>query len=126
MFKFFKNVAFYLLIVVAAIWAMDHYSAGNTNKTDISYTAFIKHVQQDEVKSVTISENGITGLLKDGKVFTTVAPNDATLIPTLRSRDVEIKAELPPQTPWWASVLSTLLPMVLVVGLWFMIGLRSS
>lgn len=119
MFKFFKNVAFYLLIVVAAIWAMDHYSAGNTSKTDISYTAFIKHVQQDEVKSVTISENGITGLLKDGKVFTTVAPNDATLIPTLRSRDVEIKAELPPQTPggppslarfcpwclWWASGL---------------------
>ena len=126
MFKFFKNVVFYLLIVVAAIWAMDHYSAGNTNKTDISYTAFIKHVQQDEVKSVTISENGITGLLKDGKVFTTVAPNDATLIPTLRSRDVEIKAELPPQTPWWASVLSTLLPMVLVVGLWFMLMNQSS
>ena len=126
MYKFFKNVAFYLLIVVAAIWAMDHYAAGSTNKTDISYTAFIKHVQQDEVKSVTINENGITGLLKDGKVFTTVAPNDATLIPTLRSRDVEIKAELPPQTPWWASLLSTLLPMVLVLGLWFMLMNQSS
>ena len=60
MFKFFKNVAFYLLIVIAAIWAMDHYSAGNTAKTDISYTAFMKHVQQDEVRSVTISENSIT------------------------------------------------------------------
>ncbi|MBQ8919795.1 MAG: ATP-dependent zinc metalloprotease FtsH [Acidaminococcaceae bacterium] len=126
MYKFFKNVAFYLLIVVAAIWAMDHYAAGSTNKTDISYTAFIKHVQQDEVKSVTINENGITGLLKDGKVFTTVAPNDATLIPTLRSRDVEIKAELPPQTPWWANLLSTLLPMVLILGLWFMLMNQSS
>ncbi|HAT98226.1 MAG: ATP-dependent zinc metalloprotease FtsH [Succiniclasticum sp.] len=126
MFKFFKNVAFYLLIVVAAIWAMDHYSAGNVSKTDISYTAFIKHVQQDEVKSVTISENGITGRLKDGKTFTTVAPNDSTLIPTLRSRDVEIRAELPPQTPWWATLLSTLLPMVLIVGLWFMLMNQSS
>jgi len=126
LFKFFKNVAFYLLIVVAAIWAMDHYSAGNVSKTDISYTAFIKHVQQDEVKSVTISENGITGRLKDGKTFTTVAPNDSTLIPTLRSRDVEIRAELPPQTPWWATLLSTLLPMVLIVGLWFMLMNQSS
>lgn len=126
MFKFFKNVAFYLLIVVAAIWAMDHYSAGNVSKTDISYTAFIKHVQQDEVKSVTISENGISGRLKDGKTFTTVAPNDSTLIPTLRSRDVEIRAELPPQTPWWATLLSTLLPMVLIVGLWFMLMNQSS
>ena len=97
---------------------MDHYSAGNTNKTDISYTAFIKHVQQDEVKSVTISENGITGLLKDGKVFTTVAPNDATLIPTLRSRDVEIKAENPPEPPWWTTLLSSLLPILLLVGVW--------
>ena len=126
MFKFFKNVAFYLLIVVAAIWAMDHYSAGNVSKTDISYTAFIKHVQQDEVKSVTISENGISGRLKDGKTFTTVAPSDSTLIPTLRSRDVEIRAELPPQTPWWATLLSTLLPMVLIVGLWFMLMNQSS
>jgi len=126
LFKFFKNVAFYLLIVVAAIWAMDHYSAGNVSKTDISYTAFIKHVQQDEVKSVTISENGITGRLKDGKTFTTVAPNDSTLIPTLRSRDVEIRAALPPQTPWWATLLSTLLPMVLIVGLWFMLMNQSS
>ena len=111
---------------MAAIWAMDHYSAGNVSKTDISYTAFIKHVQQDEVKSVTISENGITGRLKDGKTFTTVAPNDSTLIPTLRSRDVEIRAELPPQTPWWATLLSTLLPMVLIVGLWFMLMNQSS
>ena len=126
MFKFFKNVAFYLLIVIAAIWAMDHYSAGNTAKTDISYTAFMKHVQQDEVRSVTISENSITGLLKDGKTFTTVAPNDSTLISTLRSRDVEIKAELPPQTPWWATLLSTLLPMVLIVGLWFVLMNQSS
>ena len=140
MFKFFKNVAFYLLIVVAAIWVMDHYSAGNASKTDISYTAFMKHVQQDEVRSVTISENSITGMLKDGKTFTTVAPNDSTLIKTfttvapndstlistLRSRDVEIKAELPPQTPWWATLLSTLLPMILVVGLWFMLMNQSS
>ncbi|MBR4525878.1 MAG: ATP-dependent zinc metalloprotease FtsH [Acidaminococcaceae bacterium] len=126
MFKFFKNVAFYLLIVVAAIWVMDHYSVGNASKTDISYTAFMKHVQQDEVRSVTISENSITGMLKDGKTFTTVAPNDSTLISTLRSRDVEIKAELPPQTPWWATLLSTLLPMILVVGLWFMLMNQSS
>ena len=126
MFKFFKNVAFYLLIVIAAIWVMDRYSAGNTVKNDISYTAFMKHVQQDEVRSVTISENAITGLLKDGRTFTTVAPNDSTLITTLRSRDVEIKAELPPQTPWWATLLSTLLPMILIVGLWFVLMNQSS
>lgn len=119
--KFFKNVIFYLLIVSAAIWIIDYYSASTAGKTDISYTAFMKHVQQDEVKSVTINESAISGKLKDGTVFTTVAPDDATLIPTLRARDVEIKAELPPQTPWWTNLLTTLLPMILVLGIWFML-----
>lgn len=107
--------------------AIDYYSAGSAGKNDISYTAFMKHVQQDEVKTVTInSNNGITGQLKNGEVFTTVTPSDATLIPTLRARDVEIKAELPPQTPWWTGLLTTLLPMVLVLGIWFMLMNQGS
>jgi len=125
--KFFKNIIFYLLIVLVAIMAIDYYSAGSAGKNDISYTAFMKHVQQDEVKTVTInSNNGITGQLKNGEVFTTVTPSDATLIPTLRARDVEIKAELPPQTPWWTGLLTTLLPMVLVLGIWFMLMNQGS
>ncbi len=127
MAKFFKNIIFYLLIVLVAIMAIDYYSAGSAGKNDISYTAFMKHVQQDEVKTVTInSNNGITGQLKNGEVFTTVTPSDATLIPTLRARDVEIKAELPPQTPWWTGLLTTLLPMVLVLGIWFMLMNQGS
>jgi cell division protease FtsH len=119
--KFFKNVAFYLVIIIVAIWAIDYYSASTVSKTDISYSAFMKHVQQDEVKQVTIVDNVISGKLKDGKTFSTVAPADQTLIPTLRSRDVEIKAELPPQPPWWTNILSSLLPMLLVIGIWFML-----
>ena len=127
MAKFFKNIIFYLLIVLVAIMAIDYYSAGSAGKNDISYTAFMKHVQQDEVKTVTInSNNGITDQLKNGEVFTTVTPSDATLIPTLRARDVEIKAELPPQTPWWTGLLTTLLPMVLVLGIWFMLMNQGS
>ncbi|MDD7380783.1 MAG: ATP-dependent zinc metalloprotease FtsH [Succiniclasticum sp.] len=127
MAKFFKNIIFYLLIVLVAIMAIDYYSAGSAGKNDISYTAFMKHVQQDEVKTVTInSNNGITGQLKNGEVFTTVTPSDATLISTLRARDVEIKAELPPQTPWWTGLLTTLLPMVLVLGIWFMLMNQGS
>jgi cell division protease FtsH len=119
--KFFKNVAFYLVIIIVAIWIIDYYSASTVSKTDISYTAFMKHVQQDEVKQVTIVDNVINGKLKDGKTFSTIAPQDQSLIPTLRSRDVEIKAELPPQPPWWTTILSSLLPMLLVVGIWFML-----
>ena len=125
MSRFFKNVTFYLLIIIVAIWMIDYYSASTVSKTDITYSAFMKHVQQDEVKQVTIVDNVISGKLKDGKDFSTVAPNDDSLIPTLRARDIEIKAELPPQPPWWTTILSSLLPMLLIVGIWFMLMQQS-
>lgn len=123
--RFFKNVTFYLLIIIVAIWMIDYYSASTVSKTDITYSAFMKHVQQDEVKQVTIVDNVISGKLKDGKDFSTVAPNDDSLIPTLRACDIEIKAELPPQPPWWTTILSSLLPMLLIVGIWFMLMQQS-
>lgn len=123
--RFFKNVTFYLLIIIVAIWMIDYYSASKVSKTDITYSAFMKHVQQDEVKQVTIVDNVISGKLKDGKDFSTVAPSDDSLIPTLRARDIEIKAELPPQPPWWTTILSSLLPMLLIVGIWFMLMQQS-
>ena len=123
--RFFKNVTFYLLIIIVAIWMIDNYSASTVSKTDITYSAFMKHVQQDEVKQVTIVDNVISGKLKDGKDFSTVAPSDDSLIPTLRARDIEIKAELPPQPPWWTTILSSLLPMLLIVGIWFMLMQQS-
>lgn len=123
--RFFKNVTFYLLIIIVAIWMIDYYSASTVSKTDITYSAFMKHVQQDEVKQVMIVDNVISGKLKDGKDFSTVAPSDDSLIPTLRARDIEIKAELPPQPPWWTTILSSLLPMLLIVGIWFMLMQQS-
>lgn len=123
--RFFKNVTFYLLIIIVAIWMIDYYSASTVSKTDITYSAFMKHVQQDEVKQVTIVDNVISGKLKDGKDFSTVAPSDDSLIPTLCARDIEIKAELPPQPPWWTTILSSLLPMLLIVGIWFMLMQQS-
>lgn len=119
--KFFKNVLFYLLIIVVIIWMFDLYGEKNSKPADISYTSFMQHVQQDEIKQVTIVDNVISGKLKDGKEFSTVAPNDSKLVEKLEAKKVDIKAELPPQPPWWMSILSSILPMLIIVGLWFML-----
>ena len=59
MTKFLKNVVLYLLIIICAIMLFDSYANNVVPKTDISYSAFMKHVQQDEVQQVTIVENVI-------------------------------------------------------------------
>ena len=99
----------------------DLYGEKNSKPAYISYTSFMQHVQQDEIKQVTIVDNVISGKLKDGKEFSTVAPNDSKLVEKLEAKKVDIKAELPPQPPWWMSILSSILPMLIIVGLWFML-----
>ena len=99
----------------------DLYGEKNSKPADISYTSFMQHVQQDEIKQVTIVDNVISGKLKDGKEFSTVAPNDSKLVEKLEAKKVDIKAELPPQPPWWMSILSSIWPMLIIVGLWFML-----
>lgn len=119
--KFFKNVLFYLLIIMVIIWMFDFYNEKGAKPAEISYTSFMQHVQSEEIKQVKIVDNVISGKLKDGKDFTTVAPNDSKLVEKLEAKNVDIKAELPPQPPWWMSILSSLLPMLIIVGLWFML-----
>lgn len=123
--KFFKNVTFYLLIIIVMIWMFDHYSASTPKASEISYSSFMKHVQQAEIKQVTIVDNVISGKLSDGKEFTTIAPNDSKLVEKLEQNKVDIKAELPPQPPWWMEILSSILPILIIVGLWFMLMNQS-
>ena len=119
--KFFKNVSFYLLIIIVAIYIIDFYSSQTTPKHEVSYTNFVRQVEQGEVAQVTIIDNTIKGKSKADTEFTTIAPNDPTLIENLTKHNVEIKAELPPQPPWWTNLFSSLLPMVLLIGVWFFI-----
>ncbi len=119
--KFFRNVGFYLLIIIIAISIIDYYSSKTTTKTEVSYTAFLKQVEDQKVERVTIVDNTIRGKLKDGQEFTLVVPNDPTLINNLREKKIDIKAEQPPQPPWWTTLFSSLLPMLLLIGVWFFI-----
>lgn len=119
--KFFRNVSFYLLIIIIAISIIDYYSSRTTTKQEVSYTQFLQQVEQQKVEQVTIVDNNIRGKLKDGTEFTTVTPNDPTLINTLRQAGVNIKAEQPPQPPWWTTIFSSVLPMLLLIGVWFFI-----
>lgn len=127
MTKFFKNVIFYLLLIMIVIGMFDYYSAAPVKQAELSYTKFLQQVDEDKIKQVTIVDNIISGKLSDGKEFSTVVPNnDANLIAKLQAKNVDIKAELPPQPPWWTGVLSSVLPMLLIVGLWFMMMNNSN
>ena len=123
--KFFKSIGLYLLIILVTISIIDYFSAKNSSKQEINYTSFIQEIDKGAVAKVVMVENVIRGTLTDGTEFTTITPGnpnaDSTLLSRLQSKNVEIKAENPPEPPWWSSVLSSVLPMALLIGVWFFI-----
>lgn len=127
--KFLRNVGFYLLIILIAITVIDHFSVDNSDKQEINYTEFVKQVDDKNVSKVVIQDKNIKGTLSDGTEFTTITPgypsSDDELIKTLEANGVEIKAENPPETPWWMTLFSSLLPMILLIAVWFFIMQQS-
>lgn len=122
MSKFVRNVSLYLLIIIVAVSIVDAFTSNKTDKSEISYSNFISNVQQKKVELVSITnEHAIVGKLKDGTVFNTYAPSDSSLLPMLREANVNITAHPPEQPSWWMNLLSSILPMLLLIGVWFFI-----
>lgn len=122
--KFMKNVALYLLIIFVAISAIDFFSQQQQPKVqEMHYTDFMKQVEDGQVSKVVLVENVIKGTLSDGTEFKSVMPGfpyqEDNLVDKLQAKNIDIKAENPPEPPWWSSLISSLLPIVLLAALWF-------
>lgn len=124
--KLLRNVGFYLLIILIAVSIFNYVSTQNNTKQEINYTEFLRQVDMQGVAKVTIVDDLIKGTLVDGTEFTTIMPDDATLIANLKAKGVNIKAEKPPDAPWWTALFSSILPMLLIFGVfWFFIMQQS-
>lgn len=80
----------------------------------------MKSVSSGDVKEVYIrnTSSKITGVLADGKIFSTIAPDDAKMIEKLLDNNVEIKVDA--GDSGWGYLLSALIqwfPFLLLIGL---------
>lgn len=67
-----------------------------------------------------MTNNAVTGKMKDGTEFATYIPdNDTQLLNKLSDGNVAITAKPPEQPAWWMSLLSNLLPIIILIAVWF-------
>lgn len=120
--KSIKSILLYLLVIFAFVTAISAFSDSGESKGQISYTEFVQQVQQKKVSKITITDDhAITGEFKTGEAFASYAPKDDSLIKTLNDNGVEITARAPERPAWWMNLLSSILPIIVLVGLWFFI-----
>ena len=127
--SFWRNVGFYLLVIFIAITAYDYFSVQPKPVEETSYSQFLEMVDKGEITKVVLVKNSIKVTKKDGGEFTTTAPDepigDENLVGKLEAKGVEITAQNPKDPPWWVTLLSSLLPIAILVGAWYFIIMQT-
>lgn len=121
--KNYRNIGLYLLMLIITVSIISSFfEPKSAIQQELTYSEFLKEVEINNVSKVTIVDNTITGILLDGTEFSTYSPNDPEMINDLRSKNIVIEAKPPVKVSWWMQLLSSLLPMLLIIGIWlFMI-----
>ena len=133
-----KTMAVYLVIVLMAMTFIQFGTPmENTEVTqaDIkNYTQLIAAVEADNVAEITITPSAdgntlsVEGKLKDGSVFTGIVTPQASAeeLTALTKEGVSVLWNQTPEPPFWMSLLTSLLPILLMVGLFFFLMNQSS
>jgi len=120
-----KSLLFWMVLVVVGvlIWQFTNFPSKDE---PITFSAFLRNVEEGKVASVTITGNEITGLLTvptatGTSKFSTLAPTQyERLANLLDEKKVLITAKKEATSPW-ASLLYAWAPILLMIGFWIFI-----
>ncbi|MDE2309055.1 MAG: ATP-dependent metallopeptidase FtsH/Yme1/Tma family protein, partial [Xanthomonadaceae bacterium] len=128
-----KNVLLWVIIAVVLFTVFQSFNPRGATSSDLPYSAFLQSVDSGNVATATISADQpatISGKLKDGSVFRTVAPvlgaATSTVVKQMQEKGVEVRQD-PSEGFSLIGLLVSWLPVLLIVGvfIWFMRQMQS-
>ena len=124
----FRNLALWGLIALLLIALFQMFQSPESRQAsdEIAYSRFTQDVENDRVKSVTITGNRIQGSYTDSaQGFVTYAPDDPELVKRLEAQNVEIVARPPSDgRSSLGAMLINWLPLLLLASPLFSAKLR--
>ena len=118
--NFGKNLVLWVIIalLVVALFNLFQGPSMRGPSNELAYSDFISEVDNNQVAEVTIRGNKISGQFRDGRSFSTYAPNDPTLTQRLTERGVRVfAAEADEGSPLFGIFVSWF-PILLLIGVW--------
>ncbi len=125
--KVLRNLFLYGLLFLVILVGIQYLAGQRQQPEVIPYSDFYALLKAGKVGSVQIFDDTQVRLkLKDGKEFLTFIPKGSdNLYQLMLEKNVKWENVPPPQTPWWTALLSTVLPVLLVVGAFVFIMQQS-
>ncbi len=114
-----KTILLWMVIAIILISVFNNFGPKREADARVSYSSFLKDVEQGNVRSVTITEQNVNGELIGGKTFTTYLPmpQDSQLLSTMLSKGVVVNGKQPDQ-PGLLTHLLNLLPWIVLFAIW--------
>ena len=121
------STAALIAVVMVSFWLAQRSFVGAPAPEHIPYSDFLELLEEDKIAEVQIEEDRIRARLgpeeaEEKRVIVTRLPNvdDSKLIEDLRKKGVEFSGKQQQQSWWGPLLLSGLFPLLLLVGLVFM------
>lgn len=114
-----RNIAFWvvLFLLILALFNLFSGSGGTLQSREITYSEFVTAVKGGEVTQATLDGEQIRFRRSDGQDLVTIKPEDAEVTGMLIENNIPIRAEKQQQS-LFQSLLFTLLPFLLLIGVW--------
>ncbi|NLX91614.1 MAG: ATP-dependent metallopeptidase FtsH/Yme1/Tma family protein [Firmicutes bacterium] len=118
--RFLRQATFYLLIFMIAVALIQTFSKPQEVIHDINYYPdFINLIETGQLKKVTLTGDNVEGLLANGEKVRTFRPPDDDLTARLIENKIPYDPGPEPSPPWWSTLLTYLIPFILIIGLFF-------
>ena len=124
--NFSKNFIFWGVIAVLLLVLFNLFQGPQTQgvQSNLAYSEFLTAVDSGEVRDVTLKPTkgggvSVLGHFSDGRVFTSFAPDDPTMVASLSEKGVRIQASPSDEGQFsLMSMLVSLLPFLILIGVW--------
>ncbi len=115
-----KNGIFWLAILLLTLTIYSFVKKRSDVHNELQYSEFVQEVQNNNVRSVTVEGNLVTGSYKTkAEQFKANIPKDDTLMPLLLKHNVEVSVKEPSDQSSYLFFLFNALPMLILLAVWF-------
>lgn len=115
-----KNIGMYIVLIVLVVSLVNIFLTPERRTAQevevLPYSKFLHEADAGNVASIKVDSESVKGTFKSGKEFTTYILDAGTLPATIAAKGVAVEIVPPPNVSWWAPLLTSLLPTLLLIG----------
>ncbi len=121
--RFLRGPGFYILILAMIIIMANVFGTRDSRVQELQYDQLIQRMHNDNIKSVVLVGNDVTGELNDGTDYKSYVPDTNIFMqeihPLIKEGKINFSSQPEPEPAWWLSLLPFIVITILFLVFWF-------